>query len=172
MQMKPSPSQSELQRMFTYDAASGSLKWNHRSEMDRRWNNRHPGNEAGYATDKHGRRKVEINKDAFFVHRLIWKLVHNEEPAEVDHKDRDPSNNRLNNLRAATGAENRQNRRSPQSRLPKGVSPNHTGFQAQIAVDKRKIYLGTYRTVAEAQAAYAAAALKYHGEFACLENRS
>ncbi len=36
----------------------------------------------------------------FLVHRAIWKWVHGVEPAlTIDHKDRNPKNNRIGNLR-------------------------------------------------------------------------
>lgn len=44
-------------------------------------------------------------------HRLVWLLTHGSEPAgEIDHINGDRSDNRPENLRAATRAENCQNR--------------------------------------------------------------
>lgn len=39
-------------------------------------------------------------------------------------------------------------------------------WHAQIRVDGKKVYLGSFAASAEAFAAYVAAARKYHGEFA------
>jgi len=88
-----------------------------------------------------------------------------------DHINRIKLDNRSDNLRVATRAENQHNR---------GVQKNSsTGFKgvhfdkrfkryyARIKVNGEYIHLGCYRTIQEAYARYCAAALELHGEFAC-----
>jgi len=45
----------------------------------------------------------------WYVHRLVWEVVHGPIPAgmEIDHVDTDPANNRLSNLQLVTGQQNR-----------------------------------------------------------------
>lgn len=45
----------------------------------------------------------------WYVHRLVWEVVHGPIPAgmEIDHLDADPANNRLCNLQLVTGQQNR-----------------------------------------------------------------
>jgi hypothetical protein len=99
--------------------------------------------------------------------RVVLRL--NTTELQPDHISHDALDNRRSNLRPATPAQNARNRRSGIKRdLPKGVHRNGSGFQAEITVNYRRWKLGTYRTPEEAHAAYAAAALEHHGEFAVL----
>jgi hypothetical protein len=104
---------------------------------------------------------------SFRMHREIMGVS---EEFEIDHIDGNRANNQRSNLRVATHAENLRNR---------GKNRNNTsGFKgaflqklsgryfAQICVDRRRIYLGTFNTPEEAHAAYMVAAHKYHKEFA------
>ena len=49
-----------------------------------------------------------MNKQAK-AHRVIWKMIYGTEPDQIDHDDRNRSNNRLKNLHAATVVTNQQN---------------------------------------------------------------
>ena len=122
-----------------------------------------------------GRRSVWLLDSWFQASRVIWALHHGEDPGEqlIDHKDRDPLNNRIENLRLADHQLNSFNAAYPSTRgFPKGVSedPRHPGrYQARIQVNGQLKGLGTYSTVDEAAAAYRGAALLVAGEFTCLE---
>ena len=43
-------------------------------------------------------------------HRVVWELAHGYTPPELDHENRDKTDNRLGNLRPATHMDNLQNR--------------------------------------------------------------
>lgn len=89
-----------------------------------------------------------------------------------DHKFGNKLDHRRENLRICTYTENNRNRMSTPGRtLPKGVMwhTRDRRFRAEIKVDRRKIHLGYFPTVSKAEAAYNAAAIKYHGEFARLD---
>jgi hypothetical protein len=117
-------------------------------------------------------------------HRLAWIYVHGSIPdgMEIDHKDRNPSNNRLSNLRLATSSEQKRNK-GVQSNNRCGLKgafyhnrhegkPNYAScknWRSQIkAPDKKLIFLGYFHTPEDAHEAYKAAAVKYYGEWACL----
>ena len=44
-----------------------------------------------------------------YYHHAVWLYTYGEPPNELDHIDGDPTNNRISNLRAVTGSENKLN---------------------------------------------------------------
>lgn len=89
----------------------------------------------------------------------------------VDHRDGNGLNNRRSNLRFCNRSENAQNRDAPRNSLSgvKGVCWNvkDRRWRAYIHIaPAARVHLGSFLTIGEAAAAYAQAAIKYHGEFA------
>lgn len=90
-------------------------------------------------------------------------------PSEIDHIDRDGTNNRWSNLREVTRSENRRNVWRIRSFKGKPLKFKHAGvksltngtFQARIAVNKRMIYLGAYPTIKQAIVARQEAERRY-----------
>lgn len=104
-----------------------------------------------------------------YLHRLIVGTL----PGMVtDHIDGDTLNNRRSNLRGCTRSQNAANSRMKGNNPCglKGVAEdkrnNVPTWSARLTKDGKKLYLGSFRTPEEAHAAYCAAAIKYHGEFA------
>lgn len=83
----------------------------------------------------------------------------------VDHIDGDGLNNAWVNLRDVSPAVNMQNRKCA-TRASKhqllGVTENHKRFLAQIMVNKKYQYIGTYDTPREAHEAYLKAKRELH----------
>lgn len=175
MAPKTLPDQTYLRECFDYLPEGGILIWRTRPDEHfrhkgaaGRWNRRWAGKPVGcvkkgkIGDDYWG---TAINGQPLAVHRIIWKLVFNEEPPEVDHWDSDGLNNSLDNLRAADRFKNGKNRRRT-GRYPKGVKPQNSRWQAKISADGVNHYLGTFDTAEQAHAAYCKAATELHGEFA------
>jgi len=102
------------------------------------------------------------------AHRIVFALSTGNDPDRVDHRDCDPSNNRPNNLRAATGLQNRWN--APgwhKNTLPKGVHYERGRFYAKARPPRSKsaLSLGGFATPAAAHAAWCEWARDVHGEF-------
>jgi hypothetical protein len=83
---------------------------------------------------------------------------------ELVHVDGDGLNDRLDNLREATRSQSSASRTAPRNRVGvRGVSAEAYGYRALIKVNGRLHYLGYFKTVEEASAAYRAARLKFFG---------
>ena len=104
----------------------------------------------------------------FANHRAIYFIHHKKWPEVVDHIDRNTENNRIENLRAATKSDNGANSKPHRDRKAKGSYKLNTGrYMSVIQKDGKREYLGVFDTAKEAQNAYALAATRVHGEFAC-----
>lgn len=74
------------------------------------WNGRYSGNIAG-AVNKAGYIAISINKKLFAAHRLAWIIKFGAWPSEqIDHINRNPSDNRIENLRDVSASQNLFNR--------------------------------------------------------------
>ncbi len=127
---------------------------------------------AGYYACR-GVRAPKISKGVYgatkkiLMHRIIMNATLGK---VVDHVDHDTLNNQKLNLRICTYSENSRN--SISKRKFKGVHritvKGHIYFQAKIKCDYKDIYLGCFKTEAEAASCYNQAAKKHHREFASL----
>jgi hypothetical protein len=128
------------------------------------------GEVAGYVDPSHGYVRISVCGKEYYAHRLAWLWVTGSWPeSRVDHRNLVRSDNRWDNLRAATHAENCQNTgaRAHGTSGRKGVTWHKVAgkWMAQIMAGRKKEYLGLYATREEAGAAYDAAAKRLHGEF-------
>lgn len=168
---RPLPSQDVLQELLSYDAETGHLFWRERNRRwfpnDRShkvWNSRFAGKRAFTAAFT-GYPCGQLLSCFHFAHRVIWKLVHGEEPDTIDHINGDRSDNRLSNIRSVSHRQNMQNvpRKSNNTTGVVGVSiRGDTGrYTARIRVGERYLSLGCFDTLEEAAAARRAASEKY-----------
>ena len=152
---------------FEYDSATGVLTWKYRQSVPHKINTRFAGKQAGYV-NKDGYRWVEWSEDGVRIRHpaaiVIWFMQTGVWPVdEVDHRNRDPLDNRWENLRAATRSEQTQNRvRKKDFPYPLGVQKRGSRFQAAIAVDRKWMYLGMFATPEEAHQAYLTARERLH----------
>lgn len=140
---------------LSYDPATGILTWETSPSA-----NVTPGQNAG-SFDGHGYRVVSVGGKRWGAHRLIWTMVNGPIPSgyDVDHINGDRQDNRLENLRLLTRAENNQNtraaRRDSKSGLQGVTSHRRSGlFNARIKLNGISQSLGYFKTAAEAHEAY------------------
>ena len=112
---------------------------------------------------RRGEFRIEIGERFYLVHRIIASCflgLDIENPEEVvDHRDGNPSNNCIENLRPTTGQGNQWN----QTRAKGYYWDIHTKkWRARIKVNYKAIHLGLFDTEEEAREAYLAAKLIYH----------
>ena len=117
--------------------------------------------------DKDGYIQIRVDGKQHRAHRLAWLYVHGEMPEhEIDHINGIRTDNRIDNLRAASDAINAQNVRQARTdnkstgRL--GVYPNGSKFRAVITVSGKLVHLGQFDSAEEASSAYVAAKRKFH----------
>ena len=127
--------------------------------------------EACYEAVRAAGRKMQLMHRAVMARMLGRELVSTE---QVDHIDRDPLNNRRENLRLATRSENQHNqaKRANNTSGFKGVRFDKRGrkWRAQITVNSKYVHLGLFDTAEAAAAAYDTAALSLHDTFACVND--
>jgi hypothetical protein len=150
----------EADRLLAYDGEN--LRWKVKPNRNIR-----VGEVAGtLSRDRNGKvyRRVGVDGKIYAAHRLIWLLVHKTWPEnQIDHIDGNSLNNRIENLRDVTHAENHKNRKKTNKNTSghSGVTRNHGKWQAGIKVSGHDIYLGRFTNLDEAVAARKAAEVKY-----------
>jgi hypothetical protein len=166
-----------LRECFSYDPATGDIRWKarppHHFSRDadfRTWNAQNAGNLAfqGREDDGYGRSEFRYEGKRYRTRssRVAFKLMTGEEPEQVDHWNGDETDDRWENLRAATNTDNARNKIGKAGKvLPKGVFLEGRKFVASLNVGSRRHRIGTYDTPVEAHAAYCAEAKERHGEF-------
>lgn len=109
---------------------------------------------------------VKTNRISFngYMHRLIMKP----EPYDkVDHINGNKHDNRRENLRVATAAQNQMNRHVAVAKSGyKGVWKHGSMYRAHIKYNGKSIRLGSYKTPEKAARAYNQAAIALFGEYA------
>ncbi len=168
------PDSKYLNECFQYDENTGDFLWKHRplkhfnsASIQKQLNTRLAGKIAGgVITTKTGKyRIVRLSGVFYYVHRLIFKMVYDIEPEVIDHVDGDTTNNKIANLRSCTNQENCKNASISKSNTSgcTGVvwSRQKQKWWANIMVDAKQIYLGTFSDFSQAVKARKDAEIKY-----------
>lgn len=160
------PPYDELSRHLKYDLFTGVGIW------IVSLGNAKAGAPAG--SYSHGYIIIQYKTRTYKAHRLFWFLQTGHDPGalEVDHIDRNKSNNKFCNLRLADKSQQGGNKTEPINNTSgqKGVfwHKQKQRYHACIYFNNKKLFLGSYKTFDQAVAARQAKELELFGEFSPL----
>jgi hypothetical protein len=151
--------QERLKSVLQYFPTTGRFRWRMRHGA------RSPRAEAG-TLRRSGYHRIQLYGVAHFSHRLAWLYVYGEHPTgEIDHKNGNPADNRIANLRQLPHPGNAWHAVARHMTGSTGVRRRRGRWPPRITVNGRQYHLGTYDTRKEAAAAYRCAARLLRGEF-------
>ena len=126
----------------------------------------HAGDRAG-SLHRTGYWHVAVKGKYYKAHRLVWLLINKEWPSKcLDHINGDGADNRIENLRLASHAENNQNtpriRQNTSGHVGVDFHQRTGKWRARISVAKQVTHLGLFDSKDDAIAAYLEAKTKLH----------
>ena len=150
----------ECFRKLNYDQETGVFTWKHDGTR---------GVKAGHVAGSRmtsGYIALSVSGKKALGHRIAWLFAHGEfAQGNIDHINRDKSDNRISNLRLATHEQNAQNRLKNCKNTSgyKGVTwhKRDKRWQAAITIKGKVLHLGYYKNPEQASIAYIEASKKY-----------
>ena len=136
--------------LLEYDSAVGILRWKVRPG-NVAFNNRFAGKQTGSTESSTGHLVITIDRERYYTHRVIWCYYYGEWPRlSIDHIDRDPSNNRIINLRSVSTQANGRNCKIAVNSLSGVTGVYEEGskkhpWKAGIKVEGRSVHLGYFK---------------------------
>lgn len=156
-------------QLLRYEPETGKLFWLARpremfatQRAHSTWNARFAGKEAFTNRLANGYFQSEICNVPMFAHRVIWAIVHGKWPdGVVDHKNRRPDCNFLENLRDIPKRDNSKNakmsKRNTSGHTGVGWDANRRKWYARLGCGRTRVYLGRFDDKQDAIAAREAA---------------
>ena len=157
---RPELTAEKLRELLHYEPATGIFTWKISTS-----NRVKVGDAAGYP-EGGGYLRIMVQSRRYKAHRLAWLYVYGEWPKDqIDHINRNRSDNRIANLREVTNKQNMQNagKSSHNTSGHPGVCwhKQHSKWQAKIMHNYKGIHLGYFATLEEALSARKAAEKLY-----------
>jgi len=139
-----------LNKLFEYKPFTGELLWKvNRSNIKK-------GSIAGskHKSGKLTYLQVGVNGKQYAIHRIIWKLYFKEDPKhyDIDHKNRKTLDNRINNLRKVSTAENNTNKNKYKNNTTgyAGIYEENGRFAATVFYKGKRYRNKTHTTIEKA----------------------
>ena len=126
----------------------------------KKWVHVNPGKHYCNRYKKDVFNRVTIDKRTFLIYRIIYFVCNNDfdifnSKIEIDHRNGDHNDNRLENLRTCNCRENQQNRKTCRGKEVKGYSETKWGtFQAKCTDVNGKRKYKNFKTKEEARKFY------------------
>ena len=148
---------SRIRQVLNYNPDTGIFIWKERHEESAkrgRWNSRNAGKKAG-TIDSYGYLRLVVDYRQIMGHVAAWMIFYGEHPnGLIDHRNRNPADNRIENLRKSSASLNQQNT-SLSSRNTSGFTgvfwcPLGRKWRARIGLATGPINLGSYQKVEDA----------------------
>lgn len=146
----------DIENLFEY--RDGQLIWRYNPNSTKTWNTRFAGKPAGsIRKDRYVAVQFKLGQRRYVtkLHRLVWLLFTGSLPSkDLDHIDRNPLNNKIENLRDVSHQVNSFNRGPNKNTTSgvKGVSWNKKNkvWTAHIFFSGKKIHLGSFKEIDQA----------------------
>ena len=150
--------QDELVKELSYDKKTGLFTWRKNKKGRRNGLSVTQTIVAGYSY-------LSLNYKRYSCHRLAFLYEYGYMPEQVDHKNRNRSDNRIENLRASDGFHNHKNmpldKRNKSGFTGVNWMKNRKKWRARIFVNKKEISLGMHINKEDAVEARRLANIKY-----------
>lgn len=154
--------QEELKEIVSYDPDTGKFTKLKRISDHPYFSNTEWNHSQGYCA-------ITIKNKNYFSHRLAWLYVHGKMPKEIDHINGVRNDNRICNLRECNRNQNNSNKKAKINSKSgvKGVRWNEKNRKwiAEIGVNSRSKYLGSYENIEDAKQAYQNASITIYGQY-------
>lgn len=147
--MKPNITQDRLKQLLHYNPDTGKFT------RLTKWGSQQIGDEPG-SNSKFGYRYIGVDGKGYPAHRLAWLYMYGEIPSgDIDHINRDPTDDKISNLRSVSHSTNLHNssHRDSASKVKGVYRTKENNWQASIKVNNVTHRLGTYKTIDEAMQA-------------------
>lgn len=147
--------QARLKKLMHYCPNSGALTW---------IVNKGRAKKGDVVTTRHnGYYTTKIDQCTYLVHRLAWLYMYGCRPTmDIDHINRNKSDNRINNLRDVPRAQNIFNSPARTSSGHSGIYQRGDKWRACIRVNLKLKWLGSFPTIEEAITVREMAEAKYY----------
>ena len=157
--------------MITKDTEEAIIKYLEYRDGKLYWKNRTGtatginGKEAG-GPHTYGYRRIRINYTLLKTHRVIFFMHHGYWPKYIDHINRVTDDNRIENLRECTQAENARNSYQP-NELGRNISfhKSTNKYRVHLMVNYKQLHFGLFENLEDAKEAAKKARKQHFGEF-------
>lgn len=153
----------EVMKLLDYDESTGVFTWkvSNRKRVK-------VGTEAGTVmVTNAGKsyRRIKINGKIYYAHRLSWLILYGEFPEDqIDHIDGNGLNNRADNLRSVSHADNGKNQRKCRTNTSgvMGVTWHRAKWMVRMVINGRRTFIGYFKSFDEAMKVRKAAEKTYN----------